>query len=433
MKMNRREMLKYLAALGLAPLATGYEKAAAAVAPKNDPGRENGTGKSDEMLEARKRARRRTRRIIMNNDGNDARWNESKPVTPELFLSRRTQGLVDSQVDSVFYCSGVTNVHHHKSSVSERQTNSGKGYLADELARLGTDTLSVITDFCHQHGKEVFWSLRMNDTHDSGQEYEFISAFKREHPELIVGKKGVKTPVLSGRWSAFDYGQEPVRRLIIAMLDDVVTRYDIDGVELDFFRHPHFFKAQFLGEPVTQADCDKMTAMIREIRDLCDREGKRRGKPVLIAVRVPDSLGFAKAIGLDWEQWLREELIDLVTAADYLKFEPWAHLAAIGRQYDVPVYACIEQRRLLGGGEPESTSEEELWRTEAYAAWQAGVSGIYTFNRFDPYDPIFRELGDPALLETLPRSGKESMTTLSSKGMLSPTYWLRNGNDFLKK
>ena len=49
-----------------------------------------------------------------------------------------------------------------------------------------------------------------------------------------------------------------------------------------------------------------------------------------------------------------------------------------------------------------------------------------------PTRDIFRELGDPALLAKLPRSGKESMTTLSSKGMLSPTYWLKNGNDFLK-
>ncbi len=427
--MNRREMLKYLAALGLTPLLSGCEKATAAVDPGGDSKQK---GSTDEMLAARKKARRHTRRIIMNNDGNDARWNENKPVTPELFLSKRTQGLVDTQVDAIFYCTGVTNVHTHKSSVSERQTNSGKGYLADELAKYGTDTLGVITDFCRQHGKEVFWSLRMNDTHDSGQEYEFISAFKREHPELLVSKKGAKTPVLSGRWSAFDYGQEPVRRLIVAMLNDVVTRYDIDGVELDFFRHPHYFKAQFLGEPVTQADCDKMTAMIREIRALCDREGKRRGRPVLIAIRVPDSFAFAKAIGLDWEQWLKEDLIDLVTAADYLKFEPWTNLAAIGRQYDVPVYACIEQRRLVGGGQPETASEEELWRSEAYRAWQAGVNGIYTFNRFDPYDKIFRELGDPTLLATLPHSGKESMTTRSSKGMLSATYWLINGNDFVK-
>ena len=432
--MNRREMLKCLAALGLVTLIPGCgEKAAGPEGPEEPPGPDFPYEVDPEMLEARRTARRRTRRIIMNNDGNDARWNVNKPVTPELFLSKRTQGLVDSQVDAIFYCTGVTNVHHHAGRVGERQTNAGKGYVADELAKLGTDTLGVIADFCRRNGKEVFWSLRMNDTHDSDLEYDEISLFKRQHPELIVGKKGEKTPVLPGRWSAFDYGQEPVRRLIVAMLADVVTRYDIDGVELDFFRHPHYFRAQFYGNPVTQADCDKMTAMIREIRDLCDREGRRRGRPVLIAVRVPDSLGFAKAIGLDWEQWLREELIDLVTAADYLKFEPWTHLAAIGRQYDIPVYACIEQRRLLGGGDPENTSVEELWRTEAYKAWQAGVNGIYTFNRFDPYDPIFRELGDPALLAKLPRSGKESMTTLSSKGMLSPTYWLRNGNDFLKK
>ena len=174
--------------------------------------------------------------------------------------------------------------------------------------------------------------------------------------------------------------------------------------------------------------------MIRKARAVCDREALRRGRPVLIAIRVPDSFDFAKAIGLDWEQWLREELIDIVIGADYLKFKPWSHLARIGHKYNVPVYAGIEQRRMMPGNkfiDAEQESLTELWRGEAYSAWCAGINGIYTFNRFNPHDPLFNELGDPQILEGLPRQEGESMTTEKSRGMFSPEYWLKGGNRFL--
>ena len=42
-------------------------------------------------------------------------------------------------------------------------------------------------------------------------------------------------------------------------------------------------------------------------------------------------------------------------------------------------------------------------RARALAAWAAGVDGIEMFNHFDPASPLWRELGDPALLRTLPK------------------------------
>jgi hypothetical protein len=59
---------------------------------------------------ARKEAAHRKRRIIMNSDGNDARGQkEGEAKTPEAFLARRTTALAGSQVDAIFYCTGVFN------------------------------------------------------------------------------------------------------------------------------------------------------------------------------------------------------------------------------------------------------------------------------------------------------------------------------------
>ncbi|MBN1489205.1 MAG: hypothetical protein JXA69_04750, partial [Phycisphaerae bacterium] len=58
-------------------------------------------------------------------------------------------------------------------------------------------------------------------------------------------------------------------------------------------------------------------------------------------------------------------------------------------------------------------------------AWAAGVDGIYTFNRFNPQDPIFRELGDPKKLEALE-------STYEFIPGSSIDNWLKDGKRFLK-
>ncbi len=66
----------------------------------------------------------------------------------------------------------------------------------------------------------------------------------------------------------------------------------------------------------------------------------------------------------------------------------------------------------------------DVWRGEAANAWKAGVNGIYTFNRFDPNDAIFRELGSP---ETL--AGKKQTDKYQPGSAMD--YWLKGGKKFL--
>jgi hypothetical protein len=73
----------------------------------------------------------------------------------------------------------------------------------------------------------------------------------------------------------------------------------------------------------------------------------------------------------------------------------------------------------------------KIWRGEAYMAWKAGVDGIYTFNRFNPRDPIFRELGDPKLLQTLPRTDQTAY--VNEDCWSRPETWLVNGRDYVKE
>lgn len=383
---------------------------------------------SDSLKAARKAAAHRTRRIIMNNDGNDARTGD-KPVPHdvETFLQQRTTPLVGSQVDAIFYCTGVFNLYTHQSDETELRGHGDKNTVdwGWELTKLNTDSLRVITDFGHEHQIEVFWSMRMNDTHDSGDN-ALLCQWKQDHPDYLMGTKDDRFPYGGKRWSAVNYGLPEVREKVFRILRDVATRYDIDGLELDFFRHPVYFKPQMTGEPVTQAHCDMMTDLLRRVRTMTAEVAEQRGRPLLISVRVPDSLGFAKAIGLDYEQWLQEDLIDLLVGSGYFHLEPWENFVALGRKYDVPVYACLSASRIVSPSRPGDRVAPSVWHGEAALAWKAGTSGIYLFNCFNPKDQLFRTLGSPETLlplEALPRPITGSKRTID--------YWLKDGSRFV--
>ena len=291
-------------------------------------------------------------------------------------------------------------------------------------------------DFCRRHDKEIFWSMRMNDTHDSSPKLrDQFSQWKRDHLKYLVCPEKERTQMKYGarRWSAVDYNIPEVRDKVYRIFTEICHRYDVDGIELDFFRHLIIFKEQINCIPITQTQCDKFTEMLRRIRRMTEREGLRRGKPMLIAVRVPDSVGYCRALGLDLEQWLKDGLIDIVTGGGYFKLEPWKNLVALGKTYDVPVYACLVKRRIeseaivLG-----NSSKVKIWRGEAYKAWQAGVDGIYTFNIFDPKDSVFYELGDLELLKRLDRID-QTFYINENLGASRPETWLKDGRKYLQQ
>ncbi len=384
------------------------------------------------MDELRKNMAWRTRRIIMNNDGNDAHplavpeetsLHPGDLPTAETFLSKRTSPLINSQVDSIFYCTGVFNLYTHRSRLAERQND----WCLELEKREGRDTLEIMIDWCRRAGKEIFWSMRMNDTHDAYLDPSLMTQWKKNHLHCLMGKPGRHFPYGSDRWSALNYETPEVRERVFHLLQEVCCRYDVDGVELDFYRHPVFFKPQMMGDPVTQNQCDLMTELLRRIHTMTSQVSSDRGRPLLIAVRVPDSIPYARAIGLDLVRWLREGLVDLLIGTCYNHFEPWENFVALAKPYQIPVYACLSGSRLVDSSDPVAKGDIRAWRGEALNAWRAGVNGIYTFNRFLPTDPIFQELGNPDTLE------KSDHTFRFNGGDLNEARsWVKDGDKYFR-
>ena len=398
----------------------------------------------------RRAARWRRRRIIYNNDGDDVRevgnvhdahWQllTRKGELIDDFLEARTTSLFNTQVDSIWYstCTGGLWFTHD----TKLGGYYGKGIAQELIDTYGRDNLQIQVDVGHEHGLEVFWSLRMNDTHDAHPEnyrtrYYGIAPFKLDHPEYMMGEpadwdrhEGIKR-----QWTSLDFTYPEVRGHLFALVEEVCRGYDVDGVELDFFRDPNFFPPTMEGDPVGAEQIELMTGLVRRIKDMAAEVEAERGRPLLLAARPPFSVAAARFVGLDLETWLEEDLIDVLIAGGLLGrilTEPLQEIVALGHRFDVPVYPCIgwpfwhrwafldqggDQHRTYGswvktlyGGHPNDMDKEcyitafnawpgsaAAWRGGAMNGWNTGADGLYVFNAFHSTPPErWLEIGDP--------------------------------------
>jgi len=347
-----------------------------------------------ELDRARREAAFRPRGLIFNNDGDDV-FAAAEQVTPEALLAVRTLGMEDTQVGAIAYSTtrsfaGWT--HNTRPCPPFLSTEAGFAHnMTAALMDQGTDPLEVIVTWCRENDREAFWSMRMNDTHD-GSNAAMRPQWKLDRPHLLMGTE--EQPPRYGRWTSVDYGEQEVRELAFDVIEDVMVRYAVDGVELDFYRHPVFFRAHAEGGQATDENRAQMTDLIRRVRAAADEIGARRGRPILLSARVPDSLGYASAVGLDLGTWIEERLLDIVIPSGYVQFVPWADTVRRCHAQGIAVYPCLSNPTLRDLDNRALRTTIETYRARAVNAWAAGADGLQIFNVFKQSHPLWRELGD---------------------------------------
>ena len=395
----------------------------------------------DEIKVLRKKAAHQPRRIIFDNDGNEVVYYMDE-ATPEALLKKRTTGVVDTQVDTIVYCtwsSGFSYFTHNTkvgvpfvSVAEDPKKGPGSGFSNNKTQALidkGLDPITIVSEFCEEKDIEFIWSMRMNDIHDAwGAWYSphLFPPIKQEHPEYLIGSKTNIPP--NGTWSSVDYAVDEIRDLAFKFFEEVCQNYSVDGIELDFFRHPVYFKKYAFDGEVGPEELAMMTELMRRIRVMADREGAKRGKPILISVRVPDSVEFCKAMGLDLEKWMQDDLVDMMVVSGYFRFNPWEKSVALGHKYDVPVYPCLSESRLRDKEAKQIRSTLEAYRARAMDVWQSGADGVYMFNFFHAPHPLWSQLGD---LEAL--RGMDKDYTTGSRGLNELAYWNKAGQGYMER
>ena len=366
------------------------------------------------------------RRYIYNCDGNNTFIYDDYPMLPED-VNKYVDEVADNSV-TTFFMSCHTGMDMNYPGEAGRlvglrptekeaetwskpeETKRGSGDRAvvnmHALVNAGHDPLGLMLQRSIDRGMETFVTFRPNEVHCVDEPpSSLLSEFWLAHPEYHVGTPceelpdlhkeilGPVSPVVRN-WipGGLDFAEKDVRDYTFAQIRELCERYPIDGIDIDFQRFPIYFRfgQEAEGVPV-------MNQWMREIRAMVDEVGKKRGRPLLLSVRIMAKPDQNLKLGLDPFTWAKEGLLDMVIVSHYLRNEYPLPISEYRELFppELPLYASIEY---------ESTRER--YRELARELWAAGVDGVMLFNFFAtresgmeaPFE-LLNELGDPAKIK----------------------------------
>ncbi|MAH32596.1 MAG: hypothetical protein CMG78_11335 [Marinobacter sp.] len=321
----------------------------------------------------------------------EAEWNDivcvDYPLTPETFIRESIQPLVNTHVDALFYnlcssdayCCGLETGEILCDAFDPMADAWVWRYRENvkKLLEADANPPDIACAYGHRLGLKVIPVVRMNDPHDMFFKYE-VSRFKLKNPHLLLGhgsyidwENGASghpdtTSIDSFTWGMFDFAHEQVREHKYAIIEEFITRWDNDGVSLDFERDPRLFKES--GNP---DNTTVMTDLIRRVRALLDQVAKQRGRPQYLHVRVIPPIDACVERGMDVRTWVAEGLVDAISpGCGYITLSqdigPWLELVK-----DTPI-----------GIYPASNHWKPTEETSAWAKqmWRRGAHGLYLFN-----------------------------------------------------
>ncbi len=246
----------------------------------------------------------------------------------------------------------------------------------------GVDAVQIFIDCMHKLGIRPWLTLRMNDCHFGGHPTSFLHSdlfYEELNAGHIIGTEKY------GGWYGYcrDFTYPKYRTALLGYIKELVNKYDMFGLELDFMRSVKCF--DYLANP----ECYKiMTEYIREIKALVTAAEKRVGHKIYISIRTCSNIADAKEFGFDIKTYVEEGLVDVVVPTAYysptdsgMPIAEWRE--ALGD--DVALIAGIESNSIKS-----YTQTLEHSKAHAAAFYADGADGIY-YNNHEYYTERNRE------------------------------------------
>ena len=258
----------------------------------------------------------------------------------------------------------------------------------------GHDVYQLYVDRARELDLGIFASFRMNAANANTEHRVDVrrSAFTVENQHLLIGAGELQG---NGRGFNFcwqwNWALDEVQDRFLGRFDEVLTRYDVDGLELDFCRNFPFFK-RFQGFK----HIGTMHRFMERAREIVRAHEKRKGREIKLLCRVASSFDACAEQGLDAENWIREDLVDMVAISSpgYWQLEndvPRAVAAA--ENSGALVYGGSSSAPPASPQEGYESGQPTVRRGIALNAYRQGAAGVHLFNydygqtRALPVDP----------------------------------------------
>ena len=303
----------------------------------------------------------RCRRVIVNFDVISA--------DGERFATKEIERLVEwkfmfadepgTHIDSIYWSWGEGHQAPYPSDVLPLYDSPGFKKWADD----DIDIVQVFLEAAKQRGIESFFSYRINGSdNDLGPVAEI--PMKEAHPDWLI-----HTWNANGYWN---FALEGVHEYKLSILREAAENYDFDGIELDFAR-----VCPVLPPGHQWEYRDRLTDFIRATRAMLLEVERKRGRPFLLAARIPENLEGCHFDGIDPETWAREELLDIFIMGCRSFDVDIAAFRRITEGTNIKLYPCIDDHHASDGYQWPPI---EVMRGVAANWYQQGADGIQTFN-----------------------------------------------------
>ena len=299
----------------------------------------------------------------------------SHPAAPEelrTFIDRVATSTADVFVQEVYNAGWTMYFRSERFEYDARPQHRRFLPMMDD----GIMPLRVMLERCRERGMRCLAGFRVNDNHGAPDQG---GMFLHRNPQWKITDVPPGGAFLPG--NRMDFTVPEVRDYLYAVVAEVVSRFDVDGVLLTF-RDGLYFPAPGGDRSLARERQPLMTGLIERLRAMLDEHGAARGRRLELGVLVPETLEDCHGVGLDVPAWIGGRLVDFVAPMDSAftnfnaDYEEFRALTA-----ETP---C----RLYPGVQPYCSSREsfgppasaENYRALAHALRQQGADGMSVYN-----------------------------------------------------
>ena len=256
------------------------------------------------------------------------------------------------------------------------------------LSERKIDNFAIWLDRARERGMEAWLTMRMNDSHGlkeaangiSSRHARWPSETWRAHPEWR------RAPWrLERSWEgSYNYAVPEVYEHHLALVREIFARWGdrMDGLELDWLRWGFFFKPGFEVEGRAL-----LTKFVKEVRRLADEAGRRSGRRIRLAHRVPTNPESAFNYGFDVAAWKKAGCVDMLTLSLFCGGNDFSLPVGVWRGIvgdDTWINYCVSGEVSTRVGEragcADSFGPKAFFYGGAAAALARGANGVYLFN-----------------------------------------------------
>ena len=282
------------------------------------------------------------------------------------------------------------------------------------LMEVGIQPLEVLLNQSHKRGMQFIAGLRIDDDHGHISAQQGVGSGSRYITENPQWKINEFPPGDAYKLSNFiDFTFPEVRDYVISVAEEMVKRFDLDGLEL-CFRDRIYFPAGKSRERQSL-----MTDMVKQVHDVLKSESQNKGRNLKLGARVFQTIEECHNMGLDAPTWIANGYLNYISPSDQMNSDinaPYDEFTALTRAQDrsfndaqgrpcylypaiLPWMSNRSERRL--NRMPISIEQQ---RAIAQNYYGAGADGISIYNNFvsndwAPFYPMqlfeLDELRDP--------------------------------------